>query len=213
MVLERRPTAADLSVLSPFERFVLDQIDGKRTMHDIQFAMGLSEGDLRIAVALLADKHLVQMAPTDVPTTMRAAPPPAPAPVKAAPVAPPRAAPPPPPAPKPVPGPVSVPTTLTARPAGTSIAGVLAALLTKAAKEEEANNLTAAIEALIEAVQIDPGSAIGHNRLGVLYARTRQLPLAVEHLTRARDLRPADPTIQSNYNKIVSLAEHTKKRR
>jgi Flp pilus assembly protein TadD len=90
---------------------------------------------------------------------------------------------------------------------------VLAALLTKAAKEEEANNLTAAIEALIEAVQIDPGSAIGHNRLGVLYARTRQLPLAVEHLTRARDLRPADPTIQSNYNKIVSLAEHTKKRR
>lgn len=220
IVLERRATAADLSVLSPFERFVLDQIDGKRTMHDIQFAMGLSEGDLRIAVALLADKHLVQMAATAnaIPAPTRAAPsppPPAPQVQPAAPPAKPVAAQPPRPAPAPpAPAPAPVPKAVATRPAGTSIAGVLAALLTRAAKEEEANNLAAAIEALVEAVQIDPGSAIGHNRLGVLYARTRQLPLAVEHLTRARDLRPADPTIQSNYNKIVSLAEHaTKKRR
>jgi hypothetical protein len=215
IVLERRHTAADLSVLSPFERFVLDQIDGKRTMHDIQFAMGLSEGDLRIAVALLADKHLVQRAPVAAVADVAAPTPPPPRPASSPP--PPAraipATPPPTPMPTPAPPPAPALKTVAARPAGTSIAGVLAALLTRAAREEEANNLTSAIEALIEAVQIDPGSAIGHNRLGVLYARTRQLPLAVEHLTRARDLRPADPTILSNYNKIVSLAEHTKKRR
>jgi cell division septation protein DedD len=223
IVLQRRHTAADLSVLSPFERFVLDQIDGKRTMHDIQFAMGLSEGDLRIAVALLADKHLVQRAPVAtaaVPASTHAsstASPPRPSPPPSPPPPPPRAVPAaPPPTPKPTPATAPTPPelkTVAARPVGTSIAGVLAALLTRAARDEEANNLTSAIEALVEAVHIDPGSAIGHNRLGVLYARTRQLPLAVEHLTRARDLRPADPTILSNYNKIVSIAEHTKKRR
>lgn len=47
-------------LLTSFEEYVLAQIDGQRPVARIQKRMGLSEGDLRIALALLVDKKLVQ---------------------------------------------------------------------------------------------------------------------------------------------------------
>ncbi len=47
-------------LLSSFEEYVLGQIDGVRPVARIQKRMGLTDGDLRIALALLVDKKLVQ---------------------------------------------------------------------------------------------------------------------------------------------------------
>ena len=225
IVLERRPTAADMSVLSPFERFVLEQIDGSRTIHDIQYAMGLSEGDLRIAVALLADKHLVQLAqgfvqksppqqqqpastpatatkasstsdiPAFVPLPVIVSPPMALAPVpELADVAPVTLR----------PLPAALPKTSTQQQQQLTALGLIMA---RAARAEDENDLVVALSLLREAIRLEPASAIAHNRLGVLLARTRDLPGALQMLTRALELRPDDPTIQSNYNKIASLAD------
>jgi hypothetical protein len=60
VILQRRPVAA--APLSPFEQYVLDNIDGVRSVHEIRYALRLSEADMQIAVALLAEKHAVERA-------------------------------------------------------------------------------------------------------------------------------------------------------
>ncbi len=59
-VLQKTTRATSGLALSPFEQFVLDQIDGVRPVARIQKRMGLGDADLRIALALLADKKLVE---------------------------------------------------------------------------------------------------------------------------------------------------------
>ncbi len=197
VILERRPTAGDLSILSPFERFVLEQIDGKRTVHDLQHAMSLSEGDLRIAVALLADKQLVQLAPLPATTTaatpMTAATPPT-ASIERAPVT------------TTAPAPVTIETSTAATPTATTTT-TLAMLLARASRAEDGHDLEGAVAALREAITLEPLSAVAHNRLGVLLARVRDIAGAIEALDRALALRPDDPTIRSNHQKIASIAE------
>jgi hypothetical protein len=60
IVLRRRSSTVDTAGLSPFEKFVLQHVDGTRTVADVQAAMRVSEGDLRIVLALLLDKRLVE---------------------------------------------------------------------------------------------------------------------------------------------------------
>ncbi|MDP2340493.1 MAG: hypothetical protein Q8O67_06030 [Deltaproteobacteria bacterium] len=95
IVLRRRESSVDTAGLSPFEQFVLKHVDGTRTVAEVQTAMRLSEGDLRIVLALLLDKRLIEgssLAPSNA--------------VAAAPIFPPM---PPPPAPAPAPAPAPPP--------------------------------------------------------------------------------------------------------
>ncbi len=52
-----RPSAK----LSPFELFVFSQLDGKMTVAGLSDSTGISAGDIRIALALLADKGQLEM--------------------------------------------------------------------------------------------------------------------------------------------------------
>lgn len=59
VVLAASAVAVDAKNLSPFEHFVLSKIDGVRSNALIALDMKVSEGDLRIALALLIDKRAV----------------------------------------------------------------------------------------------------------------------------------------------------------
>jgi hypothetical protein len=59
VVLQRRGQIA--AALSPFEQYVLDGIDGVRSVHELRYALHLSEADMQIAVGLLAAKHAVEV--------------------------------------------------------------------------------------------------------------------------------------------------------
>ncbi len=60
VVLARTEQLPSAAALSPFERFVLARIDGVRSIDAIRDEMGVSENDLRIALALLLDKRLLR---------------------------------------------------------------------------------------------------------------------------------------------------------
>lgn len=62
VVLRRNANPPAAGALSPFEHFVLQNVDGTRTVLEVQEHMRLSEGDLRIVLALLLDKHLIELA-------------------------------------------------------------------------------------------------------------------------------------------------------
>ncbi|MBI1949256.1 MAG: tetratricopeptide repeat protein [Deltaproteobacteria bacterium] len=59
------------SALSKFELFVFDLIDGRKNLGEVRGRTGLSQGDVRIAAAMLIDKRMVESAaaraPVDVP--------------------------------------------------------------------------------------------------------------------------------------------------
>lgn len=84
-VLVRTAVEVGVLALSPFERFVLQRVDGKKTIAVIQSEMRLSESDLRIALALLLDKRLLEPV---VVTSLAAASSPAPPVVVSAPKSP-----------------------------------------------------------------------------------------------------------------------------
>lgn len=48
------------SALSKFEAYVYDLIDGHRNLGEVRGRTGLSQGDVRIAAAMLLDKHMVE---------------------------------------------------------------------------------------------------------------------------------------------------------
>ncbi len=54
--------ATRVDVLTPIERHVLDLIDGARPMARVRVVAGLESGDLRIVLALLIDKHMIELA-------------------------------------------------------------------------------------------------------------------------------------------------------
>lgn len=62
-VVLRVVKAVEPASLSPFERFVVEQIDGTKSNGTIAADMRVSRGDLRIALALLVDKRVVERAP------------------------------------------------------------------------------------------------------------------------------------------------------
>ncbi|HEY1098380.1 MAG TPA: tetratricopeptide repeat protein, partial [Myxococcota bacterium] len=95
-------------------------------------------------------------------------------------------------------------------PPPTTTMTALALLLNRAGRAEDEGDLAGAVELLREAVVLEPGSAVAYNRLGVLLARTRDLPGAVKALDRALAIKPDDATIRSNHAKIVSIAERKK---
>lgn len=66
-VLARTDVDAGAHRLSPFELFVLQRITGTKTVADIQAEMRLSENDLRLALALLVDKHLLRRVNREAP--------------------------------------------------------------------------------------------------------------------------------------------------
>jgi hypothetical protein len=67
-VLAANPAAPPVE-LSGFERFVFGLLDGKATIDAVSKSAGLSVGDLRIALALLADKEQLVALTTNTATT------------------------------------------------------------------------------------------------------------------------------------------------
>ncbi len=61
VVLRRRADPPPAGALSPFEHFVMKNVDGVRTVLEVQEHMRLSENDLRIVLALLLDKQLIEL--------------------------------------------------------------------------------------------------------------------------------------------------------
>lgn len=62
-VLRHTADAAERrSALSKFEVFVFDLIDGRRNLGEVRGRTGLSQGDVRIAAAMLIDKRMVESA-------------------------------------------------------------------------------------------------------------------------------------------------------
>jgi hypothetical protein len=59
VVLRRRHHAR---LLTAFEQYVFEHIDGVRSVHEIRFALHLSEADMHIAVGQLAEKQAVELA-------------------------------------------------------------------------------------------------------------------------------------------------------
>ena len=71
IILRRRTSEVAATGLSPFEHFVLQHIDGQRSIAEVQTAMRVSDGDLRIVLALLLDKRLVEGSQNPAATAMK----------------------------------------------------------------------------------------------------------------------------------------------
>lgn len=65
VVLRATDLPFEPKTLSPFERFVLQQIDGSRCNDAIAQIMKVTAGDLRVALALLIDKRVVERVPAE----------------------------------------------------------------------------------------------------------------------------------------------------
>ena len=66
-------------------------------------------------------------------------------------------------------------------------------LYDEAEKLKDADKVDEAIAKLVELLQTDPGYALAHSTLAVLYTRVQKHDLAVQHALKTCELEPNDP--------------------
>jgi Flp pilus assembly protein TadD len=81
------------------------------------------------------------------------------------------------------------------------------ALLVLADVEREASNLVAAIQALERAAAAAPDHYLVQLRLGVLSAQRGDVRRARAHFQRAASIRPGDPAVRRNLERLRRLEE------
>lgn len=79
----------------------------------------------------------------------------------------------------------------------------------RAIRAEALGDIQGAVELLRQATSMNPNHANAWNRLGLLLARTHDLPAAIDALSRAVELAPNDPSILANFSRVAEAHEHS----